>query len=74
MLFSSFMSKIEPESSRFYVFFLFLQGLKQSMSIATFVPISPRMTPQKALIDTFSGSTNLWGLLGDSGPSNITRW
>ena len=33
-----------------------------------------RMAVQKAFIDTFSGSTNLWGLLGDSGLSNITHW
>ena len=43
-------------------------------SFATVGPISPRMTIKKALINTFSGSTNLLGLLGDSGPSNITGW
>ena len=37
-------------------------------------PVSHRNTQEKMLTATFSGSTNLWALLGDSGPSNITRW
>ena len=39
-------------------------------SFTTSGSISPRMTVQKALIDTFSGGTNSWGLLGDSGLSS----
>ena len=38
-------------------------------SFATFGSISPGMSIQNALIDTFSSSNNLWELLGDSGPS-----
>ena len=59
--------KIVPEGSQFYVFFV-LRGLKQSISIATFGLISPRMTAQKALIDKFSSSTNLWGFWEILGP------
>ena len=42
-------------------------------SFATYGSISPRMTVKRALIDTFSGSINLWGLLRDSGLSDINR-
>ena len=48
--------------------------LAKLTSFATFGSISPIMTVYNALFDTFSGSTNLWGLLGDSGPSNVTLW
>ena len=46
--------------------------LTKLTSFATFGSISPIMTVKKALIATFSGSTNLCGLLGDSGPYSIT--
>ena len=37
-------------------------------------PLSHRNTQGKLVSATFSSSTTLWALLGDSGPSNITRW
>ena len=40
-------------------------------NLSTFGPIWPRKTVQKAFLDTFSGSTNLWRLLGESGLSNM---
>ena len=53
---------------------LIVESWAKLTSFATFGPILPRRTVLKTLLDTFSGSTNLWWLLGDSGPSNITCW
>ena len=40
-------------------------------NLSIFGPIWPRKTAQKGFLDIFSGSTNLWRLLGESGHSNI---